>query len=288
MILTEGHNGNAHIVIYENGSRHVEFDGELRLDYPLNVDIKLSDRCPFGLNPVTKKAVCEFCHESAQTDGQHGQFDDLIERLVQLPPTTEIAVGINQVDDAVIDFLARMRGAGYIVNATVNQGLVQTGAHNDIVDLVHGIGISFRSLKWNLTDPVYRNPNTVVHVIAGIDDFETVKSLNAPKILVLGEKDFGFNTGQVNTQSENHLTWFRRIHELFDTSLVSFDNLAIEQLKIRRFFREDSWNTFFQGEHSIYINAVTGTYAPSSRSSNTLVWDIPIRDYFQQLEGEAV
>jgi hypothetical protein len=284
-ILTQGQNGNAFVTLFEDGTREIEYEDELRLEYPLNVDIKLSDRCPFGLDPRTKKSVCDFCHESARTDGQHGDIPSLVYRLTMLPKTTEIAVGINAVTDEVIDFLTRMRNLGYIVNGTVNQGLVQTGEHNRIIDLLYGIGVSFRSTDWNLTDPVYSMPNTVLHVIAGIDSFDTVMELTnrVGKILVLGEKDFGFNSGKVNLTSENHLKWYRNIHRLFDRATVSFDNLAVEQLNLIRFFKTDTWDMFYQGEESIYINAVDGVYAPSSRSSHVTGWNMSIPDYYASL-----
>jgi hypothetical protein len=231
--------------------------------------------------------VCDFCHESATVSGPRGDFNALFDKLLELPKTTEVAIGINEVTDELVSFLRKMREYGFIVNGTINQGLIQAGDYHAVVRLLYGIGISYRSRKWNIDDAIYSAPNTVMHVIAGIDDISDVMWLAenvCNKILVLGEKDFGFNLGKVNYQSDNHRAWYRGIHKLFEIATVSFDNLAIEQLNIRRFFRDENWKVFFQGEHSIYINAVTGMYSPSSRSPLGENWKLTsIRDYFQSL-----
>lgn len=286
MIIAQGHNGNAYITLYADGTREVEYpDSGLVLDHPLNVDVRLSEQCQFGLDERTGKSVCDFCHESARTVGRDCDVPALVYRLAQLPRTTEIAIGINKIDDHLIDFLDRMRNLKYIVNGTINQGLVQTGEHNRIIDYLHGIGISFRSLAWNLDDPVYRHPNTVMHVISGIDSFTAVKSLTerVGKILVLGEKDFGFNAGRVDLTTASHREWYRGIHELFGKAVVSFDTLALEQLNIKRFFRDDKWQRFYQGEESIYIDAVAGVYKPSSRSGDSRPWLGSIGEYYTSL-----
>jgi hypothetical protein len=132
------------------------------------------------------------------------------------------------------------------------------------------------------------NPLMVVHVIVGIDDVDEVKALHTKgirKVLVLGEKDFGFNEGRVDTKSPAHLKWYRKVHELFKVfDIVSFDNLSLEQLNIRRFVKD--WDTMYQGEYSMYINAVQRYYAPSSRSSSIYRYGdnpMPIKEYFMSL-----
>ena len=90
------------------------------------------------------------------------------------------------------------------------------------------------------------------------------------KVLVLGEKEFGFNVDTFHNveRIQNRKVWLWKIHELFKLfDVVSFDNLALEQLKVKRFFLDEKeWDTTYQGEHSFYINAVDGYFAPSSRS----------------------
>jgi hypothetical protein len=282
-ILRSSKNGNVFVTLYTDGTRIIDYEGDnpssICLDYPLNVDVKISNRCSFGLNPNTGNAVCNFCHESARTDGSLGDLKRLTEILNRLPKTTEIAVGINDVTPEVVSWLRVMKNSGYVVNGTLNQGLIRKGAHKTIIteSLLYGIGISFRKSSWGLDDPVYLHDNTVLHVIAGIDDFSEISTIvdqkKIKKILVLGEKDFGFNLNRVDLNSTSHRTWYNNIHTLFDKILISFDNLAIAQLEINRYFKQSSWNTFFQGERSIYIDAVKGVFSPSSRSDITHDWN---------------
>jgi hypothetical protein len=77
--------------------------------------------------------------------------------------------------------------------------------------------------------------------------------------------------------------WMWNVRALFDIfDVVSFDNLALEQLNIRRFFNIDDWNTFYQGEHSFYIDAAMEQFKPSSRSSESVNWnDMDLVTYFK-------
>jgi hypothetical protein len=66
--------------------------------------------------------------------------------------------------------------------------------------------------------------------------------------------------------------------------VTSFDNLGLEQLRIKRFFNNEMWDEFNQGEHSFYINAVDNYFAPSSRSNEKTNWnEVSIEDYFKQI-----
>lgn len=293
MIIIDTWNGNARIIIKEDGTRTIEFEDFLKLEYPLNIDIRVSNKCAFGLNPNTNKSICSFCHESARTDGIECDYDLLLDKLSELPKGVELAIGINELTDSLINnFLIPCKEFGWIVNATINQGHL----HRDFNKLKHcidnkliwGLGISYRSGMKDIPQYFKEYNNSVLHVIAGIDDFEEIFSLSnngIKKILVLGEKDFGFNSGKVDLNSISHKKWLWNIHRLFSTfEIVSFDNLALEQLKVKRFFKNSTWNTIYQGEYSFYINAVEQYFSPSSRS----LWKIPwskttIKDYFKRI-----
>jgi hypothetical protein len=149
---------------------------------------------------------------------------------------------------------------------------------------VKGIGVSYRPGFKPAFLQYY--PHSVVHVIAGINDFDDVLTLRdhgVKKVLVLGEKDFGLNIGRVKLMSPSHFAWKTRVMELFEAfEVVSFDNLALEQLNPKRFFSDDIWAPVYQGEHSFYINAVTKTFAPSSRSAKTEPYT-DIRAYYKRV-----
>jgi hypothetical protein len=157
-------------------------------------------------------------------------------------------------------------------------------------EAIKGLGISYRGgLKWDVPSQILNYPNTVFHVIAGIDTFAEVEALaemGVKKILILGEKDFGFNVGHVDLNSRKHREWFWWVHKLFSKfDVVSFDNLALEQLRLQRFFTNENWEVFNNQEHSFYINAVDGYYAPSSRSNDKTDWNKKnIYEYFKSLK----
>lgn len=295
--LVQYTNGNATISLYADGTRIIESaDDKLNLEYPLNIDIRISNRCVFGLNSKTNSAICSFCHESATTDGQtlnRQRLNNLIGVLKELPRGVEIALGINGLDefDLIEEFLTFCQTHGLIVNITVNQGIVRK-IESVIAEWINsskicGLGISYRSGMRSLEGLqllVYKN--TVIHCIAGIDTIDEVIELShigVKKILVLGEKNFGFNFGKVKLTTQKHRDWYAKLPHIFNHfDIVSFDNLALEQLKVKRCVKD--WNTFYQHEYSFYINAVDGYFAPSSRSDDKIQFaNTNIKEYFQSI-----
>jgi hypothetical protein len=287
-------NGNASIELYGDGTRIIKYEDKLQLDYPLNIDIRVSTKCAFGLDPKTGLSFCSFCHESARTDGDECDYKSLQNKLIGLPEGIELAIGANEVTVNLCGFLHWCKKQGYIVNLTINQGHIKRDEItiktliND--NLVKGIGISYRSsLNWRVPKFILDYENTVVHVISGIDSIDDIlklKDLGVKKVLVLGEKDFGFNKGNVDLTTRKHREWYWWVGKLFSTfDVTSFDNLALEQLNLKRFFNNDNWDVFNQGEHSFYINAAEGYFAPSSRNSNKTNWnDFSVKEYYEILE----
>lgn len=283
-------NGNAEITLYKDGTRVITSeDGTLKLDYPLNIDIRVSERCSFGLNPATGVSVCSFCHESATTDGADADYDYLLSLLDPLPVGIELAIGANSVSTKLVEFVRTCSNNGFIVNLTVNQGHTHR-MYDNLIKLIEnnhikGLGVSYRDGMRTPPKALLEYENTVVHVIAGLDNLESVLGLaeHYSKILVLGEKDFGFNKGKVKLASDSHTNWYRNVHKLFKTfKIVSFDNLALEQLNVKRFVK--NWEQMYQHEYSFYINAVQKYYSPSSRSDEKTSCDeVGILEYFKQI-----
>jgi len=292
-IINTYQNGNASIQIQSDGTRIINFDGKLQLEYPLNIDIRVSEKCSMGFNPATNTSRCAFCHESARVDGNVADFDILLNKLAGLPAGIELAIGVNQWNKQFEHFLQVTKDHGWIVNATVNHGhlLRDYKAINNAIQqkMIYGVGISYRKEFPLERLSLIQSDNVVLHVIAGIDDIEDVRQLSQTgikKLLILGEKDFGFNINKVNLDSANHKNWYRKTVTLLDDfEVVSFDNLALEQINFKRFITNEHWNSAYQGEHSMYINAVSGYFAPSSRSNEKTNWDkISLKDFFNQKE----
>lgn len=288
-------NGNAEITLFEDGTRVIEYDDTLLLDYPLNIDIRVSTQCSFGQRPDGSYVLCNFCHESAKTDGNECDYDELRAKLTGLPKGIELAIGANQFTAGLYEFILWCGLQAYNVNLTVNQGHLK----RDLEGLKHvmecgfikGLGVSYRSnLRWDVPEFILNHPNTVFHVIAGIDSYHKVEALakkGVKKVLVLGEKNFGFNKGKVDLTTRSHREWYWWVRNLFNLfNVISFDNLALQQLNIRRFFNDKNWETFNQNEHSFYLNAVDKYFAPSSRSPIKSHWDLhTVQEYFKLLEN---
>ena len=79
-----------------------------------------------------------------------------------------------------------------------------------------------------------------------------------------------------------------QLTKIFD--VVSFDNLGLQQLEIRGKISTEEYETFYQGEHSMYINAVEQYFAPSSRTRNGIKHfnETDLRSYFQCCETQEV
>ena len=296
-------NGNAVVTLdLRDGTRIIEYpDNEpLTLDTPLNIDIRVSTQCPYGYNVETQKSTCAFCHESALVSGVECHYGVLQQVLMdaKLPRWTEIALGVNEVTDNLVQFVKNLYRLGLVVNITMNERYItefgDTGL-KQMLPYVFGLGISYRSLQGclSLSDWIADYPHTVIHVINGIDNFDDVKELSVKyhKLLVLGEKDFGFNRGKVNLDTPEHKQWKSNIMQLtkiFD--IVSFDNLGLQQLEIRGKITDEEYKSFYQGEHSMYINAVEQYFAPSSRTRNNIqrFCETDLRSYFQYCELQEV
>lgn len=296
-------NGNAVVTLdLRDGTRIIEYpDNEpLTLQTPLNIDIRVSTQCPYGYNVETQKSTCAFCHESALVDGKECHYGVLQKVLMdaKLPRGTEIALGVNEVTDNLVQFVKNLYRLGLVVNITMNERYILEFGDTRLKEMlpyVFGLGISYRSLQGclSLPDWIAEYPHTVIHVINGIDDFDDVKELSVKyhKLLVLGEKDFGFNRGKVNLDTPEHKQWKSNIMQLtkiFD--IVSFDNLGLQQLEIRGKITDEEYKSFYQGEHSMYINAVEQYFAPSSRTRNGVErFDVTdLRSYFQYCELQEV
>ena len=69
-------------------------------------------------------------------------------------------------------------------------------------------------------------------------------------------------------------------------TILSFDNLAIEQLNIKRLFTDQGWNDFYMGDDfsfTMYIDAVKQEYAQTSRSKKrTKFENCSLIEYFQK------
>jgi len=283
IVINSYTNGNSTVEIYENGTRMVSYEVTLALDYNSNIDISLSTKCTLVYKPTTKTSISTFCNESATTDGSDADLELLKFKLSELPKGIELAIGSNEITPENIDFYKWCKEQGFIINLTINQYHIKRDLSKlqylISENLIKGLGISLRdpSQYENLPKDIRDYPNSVLHVIAGLDDLEKILKCSAEKILILGYKKFGngvnfYNSNQKSIE-DNLYFWYTNFIRLVSSKKLSFDNLALEQLNVKRWINKSSWDQFYQGEHSMYINAVTKTFSPSSRSSNVTNWE---------------
>lgn len=278
-ILSKRKNGNTTVSIFSDGSKIREWPkNEVpKPEFPESIDIKITDYCNAG---------CPFCFESSTVKGRHADFKNIISILDSCPKGTELAIGGgNPLDHP--DLLAILKHAKkrkLISNITINV------KHSwctilDYTKLVYGVGISYEKfLSSNIITLEYRHifNHIVTHFIAGVHDpsldiIDYIDRLSnyLPKdgiirILILGYKVYGrgkkYNKEEVERKIDRLRQFLPRIASN-PKVILSFDNLAIKQLRIKEMVSEKIWKDRFLGEDgqfSMYIDCVEDEFAPTS------------------------
>lgn len=264
-------NGNTTVTIMNDGTKIREYENTAEILHPESIDVKITDYCDMG---------CAYCHESSTTNGVHADLNKLLEVINELPAGVELAIGGGNPlsHPNLIEFLQALKAKGIIANLTVNQGHLKT--FQDMIiylikdELIKGVGISITSNNFNYIKPLLEiTDNIVYHIIAGVNKVEVVEKLielGKCKVLVLGYKFFGFGVNFHSKEVDAELKrWYKYLPNFIGKCTLSFDNLAIEQLKVKRLFTHEGWMKFYMGDDfcfTMYIDAVKQEYAPTSRS----------------------
>ena len=267
-------NGNYVVCIKDDGTKIRRTDeDEFVPQFAENVDVKITSACRVG---------CPFCYEGCTKDGRHG---DLFKYpfINSLHPYTEMALNGNDMDHPVLErFLVFLRERNVFANMTVHQ--LQFMANYERIKayvesgLIHGIGISYNHHDWDFIRKVKTMPNAVIHVINGVLSPADVQNLthHGLKLLILGYKDLGrghdFLSGCGPAVKELQQWLYDILPKMISMGwfrLVSFDNLAIEQLNVRRLLTDGEWQEFYMGDdggYTFYIDMVDGKFAKNSLS----------------------
>lgn len=285
-------NGNYHVTLEADGTKIRETCDpdatEFLPEFPEQMDCKITNNCDMG-HGVGGLNICSYCHESSHTQGKHGNLQNTLKVLDCLPQGIEIAIGGGNplAHPNLLLFLRGLRKMGAVPNLTINE-LHLTSKYWGLIhkilssQLAFGIGVSYRSVNKDHSG-LYRMmdyPHAIIHLIAGIDDVDDIrglmKKIKTKKFLLLGFKDF--RKGSVYKRKfpevveRNLRKWYNQlplfVNEVVNAGgVVSFDNLGIEQLGVRRLMNEDEWNLFFQGAEgtsSFYLDAVKEEFALNS------------------------
>lgn len=290
-IIHQYKNGNGTVSIYDNGTKIREFDGAYLPEHPESCDVKITSKCDVN---------CRFCHEKSSINGKHADLNKLLEVLKDIPAGVECAIGGGnaQQHPDVIPFLRELKSRGLIANMTINQK--HLNVDKDIIslmlkeELIKGLGISYSDPKYlpDLLPFLKISSNIVFHTIMGINSVDVIGELlsyidlkkhlikddeGLCKILVLGYKEYGFGQNHYSLNQkivdENKLKWYRYLPSYFtrDNLVLSFDNLSIQQLNLKRFFTDEAWDKFYMGNEgsaTMYIDAVNQEYAICSVDPN--------------------
>ena len=300
------------MMIYKNGNYLVKVDylgtktkttlrqGETFIpEFPDSLDIKLTNKCSFG---------CPFCHESSTSLGKTCKsIRPLKNMLSELPEGVELAFGggdLTDIPETTKTILHWSIMKGYLPRITLNvKDFLDKKRYiiaRNFLDINSSIscGVSIKNLdearRFRNTLGYMFNNIFVFHIIIGVFPYDQLEELlkisgypgiEDPHILILGFKQFGRASDTKIDQSVlegwkntiRNLIVKTRLHhnigfDMCDNYRLAFDNLAIEQLELKKFLLDDEWNRIFMGNefsHSMYIDAVNEEFAPTSRSPYT-------------------
>lgn len=268
-LLAQYVNGNYTVYLFSDGTKVRETDGEEFIPaYSENTDICLTKKCGMG---------CSFCYEGCTPEGKHGRID--YKFLSTLHAGTEAALNGNDMDHPRLDeLLYKLKSQGVIANITVSKKQFLNNYDKIInyqkLGLLFGIGVSSNTFDDEFISLMEKTKNCVIHTIAGICTVEEYKKLfgHRVKVLILGYKTRGrgvnYKEKLGDEISKNIFDLNDNLGEILKNVLVlSFDNLAIDQLTNIRHIAGDIWDTFYMGDdgnYTFYIDLVSGTFAKNS------------------------
>ena len=267
-------NGNTIVEIRDDGTkiRFVPDNAPAQPVYPESIDMKITNYCDMG---------CPMCHEKSSVDGKHGNLNNKLIESLHL--YTEIAIGGGNPlsHPALPEFLTHLKERKIIANITVhwreflkNVDLLHKWTNEG---MIHGLGISIDEVvPEEVIDKIKEFPYAVIHTIVGIVNKSILeqfvdKDLN---ILLLGYKFFGRGidykinydlkvTERMMWMEENLKDYLKRFRA------VSFDNLAIKQVKLKELLDPHTYTQMYMGgdgTFTMYIDLVEEKYAISSTS----------------------
>jgi hypothetical protein len=240
------HNGNTIVEILEDGTKVRSFESNPAPVFPESIDLKITNYCDLG---------CSWCHEDSTKSGLPADLSQYQFLIDQLPAGVELAIGggnpLSHPD--IVPFLEKAKAKGIICNMTMNELHLKV-FKNDLTyliehDLIKGLGVSYHGRRTRELEHFSAlTPNLVFHVIMGVHPLSCLDDIQqySKKVLVLGYKSFrrgnSFHSQEVE---DNKYKWFIHIPKYFNTMTLSFDNLAISQLNLRRWFTQQLLSKFY-------------------------------------------
>ena len=257
-------------------------------DFADSVDFKITNKCFNN---------CPFCHEKSTSNGEEGCIDNW-KFLDTLHPYTEMAIGGGDVltFPHLYELLELLKSKNIYANITVSQNNIFDNKIDYLVEheLIKGVGVSLYGYRKDDIVRIKSLPNTVIHLINGVTACEASFHQLADKdlkILILGYKTFGRGIDFIKDSPwiQDNMNWVEKNIEdyMMKFKVVSFDNLAVEQLKLKDKLTEKQWNLFYGGDdgtHTFYIDGVNKQFAKSSTSNKRFALLDNIDDMFHIIQ----
>jgi hypothetical protein len=237
------------------------------------MDLKITDYCNAG---------CAWCHEGSTVHGVHGDLRAVMDLLAPLQAGTEVAIGGGDpLSHPDFEWFVRgLKGRGLVPSVTVNGKHLEQ--HLPVLKeltgqgSLYGVGVSYHDRL-----PTWEYKHLVLHLISGIHSPSVLEeATQRMKVLVLGYKKHGRGRDLFEIRPEpvqrKLAQWYRQLFLVGRSHHLSFDALAIEQLKPERLFADRSaYQRHYmgpEGAHGMYLDAVTQTFAVSSYSATREPW----------------
>lgn len=278
-------NGTYDVTIDDTDGTKIRDSGEndsFVAEFPESIDLNITDACSVG---------CPFCYRNCTSAGANASLQDVSDIVSTMHPFTEVALGGGSpIEHPRIDeILEECRSRNVFSNITVhrthfmeNLGRIDGWAESR---LVFGVGCSADGYYDDVASECASRGNVVVHLIAGIvRPCDIAKyAVRGCKLLILGYKNMGrASVESVPDMSETARVVGDIVSGRIRCKVVSFDNLALEQLGIRRLIGEDRWNGMYMGDDgvdgaltsaSMYVDAVSHVYARNSLTKSVHAYD---------------
>lgn len=288
-------NGNFVTTILSDGTkiRETEDDEFIPL-FAENMDIKICNYCDMG---------CKFCHEGSTINGKFGNI--LNEKFIDsLHPYQEVAIGGGDATSHpdLTPFLQKLKEKKVIANMTVNQ--IHFEKKQELIKklvnekLIYGLGVSLVNPTKHFIELIKQYPNAVIHVINGVLKPSDIKALenNNLKMLILGYKHLRRGNEYFEEEQNDIETKQQWLYENLEDiiqkfQVVSFDNLAIEQLDVKRLLTYEEWDEFYMGDDgstTYYVDMVERKFARSSTAHMNKRYDLldSVDDMFNVIRME--
>jgi len=288
-------NGNCTVMIHSDGTKVREWpDGETAApEFPESLDLKITNACDRN---------CKWCHESAGTD-EHADYSRLLGALEGLPRGVEIAIGGgNPLEHPkLLALLGALRRKRLVANMTLAEthaiDIISTLAGLRADRLLYGLGISglSESALQFLPDGGAPPSWIVAHTIAGVGEPLDTRQLRRAgcNVLVLGYKQHGRGAAYYDKRVANNIgKWQYFLPTILRVArgVLSFDNLALEQLDVRRYVSAEEWDAHYMGDDgafTMYYDAVANEYAASSIGPRVDAGAMTIPEMFRSLTARS-